>query len=74
MPNLVIRLSETQLSHVRAAVGALNKDAPAVPASQATIEAWLTRQLRARVRQYEESLAAVAHDQTVDGALRAEGW
>ncbi|KKL47105.1 hypothetical protein LCGC14_2338890, partial [marine sediment metagenome] len=72
MPDFTISLTTAQAQRTAPALSFLNDDGS--DASAAQVLAWLRRQLRGKVRQYQQQQAVAVADADVDATLAAEGW
>ena len=70
MPDLP--LNAAQRARVAQAFAFLNEDRS--NATPAQVDAWVQRQLKSRVIQYEQGLANSASDTAIQEALEGEGW
>ena len=77
MPDLTVTVTNAQVTRLQNAFRFLNvtaTDPIGTLASGPQIEAWMRRQLRDRVLQYEQRAAHTTADNTVNSTLAGEGW
>lgn len=72
MPDLKITVTTAQATRARKAFSFLNEDG--TNASDAQIQTWILRQVRAKVLQAELGDAGGAAEATQRAVLEAEGW